>query len=241
MNDLTPNFGTLYFPVKAFVLYKKQSNGYSSSSTPYVESYDMDSNGLPINAHPLSIKESESLAKMLSIKKKKEGSFLTPQGFLPKNVLYLNSGKSPCVVWHTPPQEADLLFDKALNIPCGKAGIPALVWKADRNNLQVFAIKDKTPEADTTLFQAPFFNLSQNGRVCMGNVQVKIPKETALETFISLWQDYFFNSYFTHLLGDFPPVKGNIVQLWQGLLKSGKAFPNKALIANRYTLQNLLP
>lgn len=241
MNDLTQNFGTLYFPIKAFVLYKKQSQSYSNASTPYVESYDMDSMGQPINAHPLTVKESESLAKMLSVKKKKEGSFLTPQGFLPKNVLYLNSGKNPSVIWHTAPQFTELLFDKGLNIPCAKAAIPALIWKADRHNLQVFAIKDKTPQADTPLFQAPFFNLSQNGRVCMGNVQVKIPKDCALETFLNLWQNYFFNSYFTHLLGDFPPVKGNIVQLWQGLVTTGKKFPNKCLLANRYTLKNLLP
>jgi PRTRC genetic system protein B len=239
MNDITNNFGLLYFPMKALVLYKKQYQNYNS--TYYVESYDMDSKGQPINAHPLTVKESEALAKMLTIKTKKENQFLTPNGFLPKNVLYLNSGKQPCVIWHTAPQEADLLFDKGLNIACGKASVPALVWKADRNNLQVFAIKERTPNGETPLFQAPFFNLSQNGRVCMGNVQVKIPKNCSLENFISLWQTYFFNSYFTHLLGDFPPLKGNIVQLWQGLLKSQKKFPNKVLLANRYTLKNLLP
>jgi PRTRC genetic system protein B len=241
MNDLTPNFGTLYFPVKAFIFYKKQNKDYSYSQTPYVESYDMDRTGKPINAHPLTVKESEAFAKMLTIKNKREGSFLKPQGFLPKNVLYLNNGKIPCVIWHTPPQNTELFFDKKLNIPCGRAGIPALIWKADRHNLQVFATKSKTPYSDTPLFQAPFFNLSQNGRVCMGNVQVRIPKDCSLEAFINLWQTYFFNSYFTHLLGSFPPVKGNIVQLWQHLLQNGKPFPNKVLLANQCTLKNLLP
>jgi PRTRC genetic system protein B len=240
MNDITDNFGLLYFPMKALVLYKKQYQNYNT--TYYVESYDMDGRGQPINAHPLTVRESEVLAKMLTVKKKKdEQRFLTPQGFLPKNVLYLNSGRNPCVIWHTAPQVTELLFDKELNIPCGKASVPALVWKADRNNLQVFAIKGKTPDSDTALFQAPFFNLSQNGRVCMGNVKVNIPKDCSLESFINLWQSYFFNSYFTHLFDDFLPVKGNIVQLWQGLIASQKAFPNKALIANRYILKNLLP
>ena len=239
MNDLTNHFGTLYFPMKALVLYK--NNSHSFNSTPYVESYDMDDAGKPINAHPLSVKESEALAKMLSIKKKKEGNFLIPQGFLPKNVLYTNNGKNSCVIWHTAAQVADLLFDKQLQIPCGKAPVPALVWKANRNNLIVFAIQDKSPDEDTPLFHAPFFNLSQDGRVCMGNVKVKIPKDCSLENFISLWQDYFFNSYFTHLLGDFLPVQGNIVQLWQGLVNSPKKFPNKVLLTTPYKLKNLLP
>jgi PRTRC genetic system protein B len=241
MNDLTNNFGTLYFPVKAFVLYHRQSTGYNYSEKPYVESYDMDCNGSPVNAHPLSNKESEALAKALTTKSKKESSFLTPSGLIPKNVLYVNTGKNPCVIWHTPPQVTALLFDDNLTIPNGKAPVPALVWKADRNNLQVFAIKGRTVGTETPLYYAPFFNLNQQGRVCMGNVQVKIPKDCGLEHFISLWQTYFFNSYFTHLLGEFAPVAGNIVQLWQGLIGSPDKFPSKLLIPNKHTLQNLLP
>jgi hypothetical protein len=40
MNDLTPNFGTLYHPVKTLVVYQRQGQG--NQNPTYVESYDMD-------------------------------------------------------------------------------------------------------------------------------------------------------------------------------------------------------
>lgn len=239
MNDLTNNFGQLYFPVKAFVLFRKQ--GHDGNRQCYVESYDMDASGTPINAHPLSGRESLALAKALTTKNKKEESFLTPEGLLPQSILYLNSGKNACAIWHSPAQSVKLLFENDLTIPSGIANIPPLVWKADKANLQVFAAKDKTLIMETLLYHAPFFNLNKEGRVCMGNVNVKIPKDCSLENFIALWQEYFFNSYFTHLLGGFNPVAGNIVQLWQSLVNTPAKFPLKSLMPNNRTLRHLLP
>ncbi|GGA87954.1 hypothetical protein GCM10008015_30680 [Flavobacterium palustre] len=43
MKDITATFGTLYHPVKAFVVYQKDS--YDKSI--YVESYDMDKMAIP--------------------------------------------------------------------------------------------------------------------------------------------------------------------------------------------------
>ena len=239
MNDLTSNFGELYFPVKAFVLFCRQSN--DGNRQCYVESYDMDASGTPLNAHPLSEKESSALAKALSAGTKKEAGFLKPEGLLPNNLLYLNGGQDAFAIWHSPPQAVKLLFEDDLTIPNGTACIPPLVWKADKASLRVFAVKDKKPGLKTALYHAPFFNLNADGRVCMGNVNIKIPKDCGLENFMRLWQSYFFESYFTHLLGGFNPVAGNIVQLWQSLVNTSAKFPLKLLISNKRTLQHLLP
>ncbi|RYD95442.1 MAG: hypothetical protein EOP54_15800 [Sphingobacteriales bacterium] len=128
MNNITHTFGTLYHPCKALLIYRKTENGYNPDY--YVESYDMDSSGKPVNPHPLTIKESHALAKSLQSREKKAHAFLTPKGLLPPNLLYLKSGNDGFAVWHTAAQKAKLLFSDGLGIPSGEAAIPALVWKA---------------------------------------------------------------------------------------------------------------
>jgi PRTRC genetic system protein B len=238
MKDLTNTFGNLYQPVKALLILQKTGSDYQSDF--YIESYDMDSKGCPINGHPLSIPESHKLAKALQVNEKKAQGFLNPKGLMPPNVLTINSSSSGYAVWHTPPQQIKLLFTENLDIPSGIASVPAMVWKAGKNSIQVFAVADYDFSESTPLYHAPFFNVYPDGRVCMGNVRISIPKDCGLEQFMELWQNYFFNSYFSHLFGGHQPVKGNIVQLWQHLTASGEQFPNDVLIPNKYQIKNLL-
>jgi PRTRC genetic system protein B len=239
MKDLTNTFGNLYHPVKALLVMQKNDN--SRQSDYYIESYDMDRQGCPINGHPLSVKESNALAKALQVNEKKSQSFLVPQGLMPKNILHLTSSSTGYAVWHTPAQRMKLLFSENLGIPSGMVSIPALVWKAGRNGLGIYALQEEVLSVNTPLFNAPFFNIYPDGRVCMGNVQVRIPKDCGLEQFITLWQDYFFNSYFSHLLQGQQPVKGNIIQLWQNLTATQEPFPTDVLTATRYQIKNLIP
>ena len=239
MNDLTNNFGNLYHPIKALVIYER-NNDYSQN-TSYVESYDMDKDGYPINGHPLSVKEANSLAKSLLVAEKKQRNFLNPKGLLNPDVVFFRTGNDGFAIWRTPEQKAKLLFTESLDIPCGDANIPALLWKAGKNSLSIFAVQDVKVNADTLLYHAPFFNVYAEGRVCMGNVAVKIPNDCPLETFMALWQEYFFNSYFSHLFGQHMPVKGNIVQLWKKLINQQEAFPLDCLIPNNISISKLLP
>lgn len=131
MNDITATFGTLYHPIKALVIYQPNT----SDTNIYIETYDMDKNGYPINAHPLSVQESIRLANALDTSEQRKRQFLTPAGLLPKNVLYLNPDHNGCAMWYTPAQTLDLLFVESLTIPNGKASIPPLLWKASKNSL----------------------------------------------------------------------------------------------------------
>ena len=235
MNNITASFGTLYHPVKAFVVYRQGDK----EKNIYIESYDMDSGGYPMNAHPLSIRESAALAKALDNSQELKRSFLKPEGLLPKNVLYIDP--EGYALWHTPRQKVSLLFSEGLGIPNGKAEVPALLWKASKDHLQIYALdKDAELCEDTPLYHAPFFNIYKDGRVCMGTVAVRISTDCHLELFMQQWENYFFNSYFSHLMQGHIPVKGNIVQLWQGLVNSRKKFPAKTLIKNGFTIKNLL-
>jgi len=239
MNNIINDFGTLYHPVKALLLYQRKDGQNQAAS--YVESYDMDKDGCPINGHPLSIKEANALAKSLLIAEKKQRNFLNPKGLLSPDVVFLKTGNDGFAIWKSPPQRIKFLFTDSLAIPCGEASVPALLWRAGKNSLSIFAMMDEHVNGDTLLYHAPFFNVYADGKVCMGNVPVKIPNDCSLEDFMHLWQEYFFNSFFSHLFGGHTPVKGNIVQLWQKLMKNKKPFPIDKLITNNIPINKLIP
>lgn len=237
MQNITEQFGQGYYPVKALLLYQSQVNDRSY----YLEAFDIDKKtGKPINAHPLAEHELKSLSKALSTKEKKQQAYLSPIGLLPDNVLTLNT-QSGVVLWYTPAQEQSLYFKESLSIPSGRASVPALVWKASKDALRLFALPDdQKPDLKTPLYFTPFFNSGKSGSVCMGTVHVDITESSSLEKFINAWETAYFTSYFSHLNDQHQPVKGNIIQLWQGLIDSGKPFPTEVLNKSSYTLQQLL-
>jgi PRTRC genetic system protein B len=134
-----------------------------------------------------------------------------------------------------------LFFASALGIPSGRGKVPGMIWKAGREELAVYAVKgNKKPCSKTKLFHAPYFNIYKEGRVCMGTVRVNITESARLEDFMAQWENYFWNSYFSHLMGEFNPVTENIVQLWQAQVATDSSFPVQILKPTNFTLQNLL-
>ena len=237
VNDITENFGTLYHPKSALVFY--QTKG--TNTDMYVEHFDMDKNGNPVNAHPLTVNEAKVLAKALHTDKEKDKAFLKPKGILPTNILHINPSEKGTVLWYTKAQEQQLYFVNGLGIPNGKASVPSMLWYASKNSLAVFALTtDRRPTENTPLYFAPFFNIYEDGKVCMGTVSIDIKNSASVEEFTDAWEDYFFNSYFSHLLGEHNPIKGNCVSLWKNLIETGEAFPKDVLKKNNKTLKNLL-
>ena len=238
MKDITQYFGELYFPKSALLLYQSSAD----NNRVYVEAFDINDNGYPVNAHPLSLKESQSLAKTLDMGGQLGRRFLTSRGLMPKNILHINPVGEGCALWYTPAHETNLLFSESLGIASGKAFIPPMIWKASPKNLYVYALKNgKTIKEKTALYKAPFFNIHPDGRVCMGTVDINSERENCLEDFISSWQSYFFGSYFSHLIEQQSPVKGGIVQLWQSQIQTGSPFPVRRLVKTGLTLKEILP
>ncbi|WEA01762.1 PRTRC system protein B [Mucilaginibacter sp. SJ] len=249
MTNITEQFNNQYVPVKALLIYESQLNikdqyGHEADRNPqvYVESYDIGKRGQPINAHPLSLTELTSLSKLFQATEELKGNFLKPKGLISPNVLFLDPQNDGFVVWYTPPMERELYFVEGLGIPAGKAKLPALVWKASRESLHIYALKGKgKPNANTALYHAPFFNIYESGNVCMGTVQISIDRFTRLEDFINLWQEYFFNSYFSHTIGNHQGAFIDLKTLWQQQVGTGKAFPTDVLNKqNHLTLKNLI-
>ena len=237
LNDITENFGTLYFPKSALVFYETKGINIDM----YVEHFDMDRNGNPINAYPLTVKEANVLAKSLQTDEEIKKAFLKPKGILPTNILHINPSEKGTVLWYTKAQQRQLYFVNGLGIPNGKAKVPPLVWFANKNSLSVFALSsDRRPTEKTPLHYAPFFNVYENGNVCMGTVNIDIQNSASVEEFIQAWESYFFNSYFSHLLGNYNPIKGNCVTIWKDLIGTDTPFPKEVLKPNNKTLKNLL-
>jgi len=236
MKDITNLFAESYLPVKALLFYTSNAD-----NSHYVESHDLDKNGIATNVHPLNGRECADLADKLRADEIKTDNFLHHNSLLPENLLWYSPQTEGSVMWHTPKMTANLFFSPSLNIPDGQASLPPLLWKASRTGLQLWALQgEKRPQADTPLFHAPFFNFYRDARVCMGNVRIAIPKDCSLMEFIRLWEKYFFASHFSHLLIDASPVKMNIVQLWQSLINTGKGFPINQLKKSPLKLKDIL-
>jgi PRTRC genetic system protein B len=200
----------------------------------------MDRNGQPVNAHPLTQREASQLAKALKIAKAKKEPCLKINGILGSHILHLDPQKGKAI-WFTKAGQRELYFVESLGIPNGRAGVPPMLWAANRNSLFVFALKsNRRPNESTSLYYAPFFNVYENGNVCMGTVDVQIKKTASLEEFTAAWEQYFFKSYFSHL-NDQNPINGNCVCLWKDLVNTDKHFPKDVLKKTNKTLKNLLP
>lgn len=248
MKNITEQFNNEFQPFKALLIYKQdkveQVNQFQNTekqTTIYVESYDIGRNGQPINAHPLSIKEMCALSELLQTSQELKGGYLKSRGLLPTNILYVNQQGNGYAVWYTPPQEVSLFFIDKLNIPSGIFKIPAMVWKANADRLAVYAVKGKTkPTAQTPLCHAPYLNVYNSGQVCMGTVHIAISKSECLEDFMRLWEQYFFNSYFSHTISGNNSTKTNTTTLWHSLAGTSKDFPQDELLKIGYTLKSII-
>ena len=93
---------------------------------------------------------------------------------------------------------------------------------------------------ETALFQAPYFNVYDDGGICQGSASV--PEGTTAEK-VEAWNDAFFGSFFTH-----PNVRKNLVKyrggackFWQDMLDGRVAqFPERVLVPVQMTLGQLL-
>ncbi|QIH34521.1 PRTRC system protein B [Sphingobacterium sp. DR205] len=236
--DITQDFENLYYPICALVVY--QTKGIETDV--YVEHFDMDANGNPVNAHPLTVREADSLAKSLRIEQEKESAFLKPKTILPSNVLSLDPNtEKGTVIWHTKAQVRDLFFIESLGIPNGKAYVPPMLWKASKSSLTVFALKsNRRPTLKSKLQHAPFFNVYEDGKVCLGTIKIDIKNSTSVEEFLQAWEHYFFHSYFSHMIAAGNNVEGNCVTLWKSLVTEGTEFPVAVLKPTHLTLKNIL-
>ena len=162
-------------------------------------------------------------------------------GFLPETVLYVDG---ELLLWWVPPAERHIVF-RAPELGAPERGEvvphPGLVFAASSSVWKVWAVKGKhRPTLQTALFQAPYFNVYEDGDICRGNVQG--PDGTTAEK-INAWNAAFFSSFFTHpnSNGKLVRYRGGSYAFWRDML-DGKftKFPERVLVDVKITLGKLL-
>jgi PRTRC genetic system protein B len=159
---------------------------------------------------------------------------------LPENVLAKGSRS---VAWWTRAQRRQMFFTNAegkgkkLN---GKIfPHPPLVWVVSSHTLFVRALaENKRPVGGTELAVAPYWNVSDDGRVCLGSM--RDPGSTAVSS-IEDWERGFYESAFTHSnIGRSTRHAEGFEGLWGSLMGKRCLFPNNMLIPLPQTLAQFL-
>ncbi len=155
----------------------------------------------------------------------------------PPHVLAEGSG---FFVWFSKPQPRQVWFDcKELGARTGRVPCPGLVFIVTNKAWKIFAYKGRQrPDADTSLFVAPFFNVWSTGNICVGNA--RLPKgDMAYQS--EAWEEAFFRSYFTHpnihTAKGLTRYRAGPFALWRDLLDGRFArFPMRSLVPTGKTL-----
>jgi len=116
---------------------------------------------------------------------------------------------------------------------------PPLVWKVSNGELSIRALSvNNRPQATTTLAAAPFWNLSDDGRVCTGTMR---RPDSATVAVIPAWERGFYESAFTHAnVGRITRHEGGFEGLWESLKGKRRRFPTETLIQLPQTLEQFV-
>ena len=179
-------------------------------------------------AQPLTLGFVESLVRSLSGASSAE--------VLPQNVL---AKGDRIIAWWTPARRRQMFYQdserKANKLNGRTFPQPPLVWRVDNGDLKIRALaENKRPEAATTLAVAPFWNLSDDGRVCTGTMR---RPDSATAASIPEWERGFYESAFTHAnVGRVTGHPGGFQSLWTELADKRGPFPAETLIKLPQTL-----
>jgi len=218
MNKLTKEITRSMHPVAALIAYCSEDE--YGRKEHYLEFRNIRENGMMGAAKPVSFQFIQSLTERFALK-----SSSVPHGVIPKEMLFADIREEK-YIWHRPPCRKFMYFKKELNIPNAAYCIPGLVWMVQREHLFLFAYKSKRLSSNTQLYAAPFFNVNPgNGSVCFGNAKLRKPEILDFENFIKYWENMFFLSEFSHVIGG-NPTKQNLALV---IKKSTDVFDHEEL------------
>jgi PRTRC genetic system protein B len=179
-------------------------------------------------AQPLTVAFIESLVRSLG------GSIQAE--VLPANIL---AKTDRMVAWWTAAGRRQMFYENSEGKAAELNGLvfpqPPLVWRVSNGELNIRALSEnKRPEGATKLAVAPFWNLSDDGRVCVGTMR---RPESASVAAIAAWERGFYESAFTHAnVGRLTRHEGGFEGLWTGLAGRRQRFPLETLIVLPQTL-----
>jgi PRTRC genetic system protein B len=154
-------------------------------------------------------------------------------GLIPKNVLSIN--QTGGILWKCPANKRTIKTVQRFHNIDGIASYPHLIFAYNDSKLRVYAVKTLKIENNTDLYISPFWNVYNDGSVCMGSASLKgVEKKSydSLQEKIDDIETIFFNSPYSHHLGhSAQALKNNSLdQQWKDLIENPKKrFPTNEL------------
>ncbi len=143
------------------------------------------------------------------------------------------------IAWWTPARRRQMFYQNSEDKAAGLNGRvfpqPPLAWCVKDGDLAIRALtENRRPDAATRLAVAPFWNLSDNGRVCTGSMR---RPNAATVSSIADWERGFYESAFTHAnVGRLTRHPDGFEDLWVPLAGKRRSFPRETLIVLPQTL-----
>jgi PRTRC genetic system protein B len=223
MNQYLTN--TRLIPRRAIIVYERAgqwSNDY------YLEDREIKNQGgkyvfmAPV---PLSHQAMRGIASSFIKKNALEMDF---GGLVAQHLLLgINRPGICAVMWYRPAETRKLNFSGHLKIKGeSTVQIPATLYLVFNDNLYLFALSDsKRPSGKSKLFNAPFFNIYADGRVCLGTAPVGKIRAKTFEGEAARFERAFYMAEQNG--GTQNPCKTPLERLWNGLIKNKGPFPTK--------------
>lgn len=157
-------------------------------------------------------------------------------GMVPEHIIYAhNSLGKTIVIWYRPATERVLNFASQLKIKgSSTVKIPATLAAVHNNELYYFALMtNDRPTATTKLYNAPFFNIYEDGKVCLGTAPVGKVKAKTFQKEAERFENGFFIAEQNH--GHNDCCKTSLPKLWAQLIRTKADFPSdKELLPHRH-------
>ncbi len=230
MNSLTEKLASTYNPKMAIIVYEAEQD-----QSVYLEQRDI-AGGKMGAGRPLSKACITDVIRTLA--EDDENIDKGFHGIIPGNLLYADTTTGHTkLVWYNPPQKRTAYLVEALGIPDGDLWVPGIVYMAENNALSVFAFKGKTPK--NRLYRAPFFNIYDGGKVCLGTAKAKKPSQQTYIEAIEYWEKLFWTSEFSHIIGE-NPIHGNLAVITKKCIETGSQIPSDKLKPVNTTIKDLM-
>lgn len=211
---------------------------YECSCDVYVEHRTFTNNMMGAGK-PLEIGQLSRMLRCVEKYANEQNSMSRVGGPIPKNLLYASTDLDDMkLVWWRGPEERKMFFTESLGIPNGVMKVPGTVYSVrGTGTLSVWCFKGSKPKG--VLYHAPFFNIYQDGHVCLGNSKTDKPKINTFEEWMAYWEKMFWQSEFASLLFQ-EPIVGNLVLETKRCINEGVPFNVERLRRANKKLSDLL-
>lgn len=219
-NERTELLMSEYNPMVAIMVYERNIDTHSDGKF-YLESHSIGENGKIMEGKPLL---QETIQDLLDSLYDEDVINDDIKGIFPQNLLYYKreTRNRYRMVWYRPSEIRFLIHSQPLGIPSGETWVPPMIYVADGSDLSIFVLaSNDRPNLNTRLYMAPFFNVNDQGDVCLGSAKVEKPKVKSYESLMKYWEDLFWLSTFTHVNGE-EKLSVDITEFWKGMIASKK-------------------